>query len=141
MESKIARRPFLPIVLIFIVSSLFCLVAASWLEGRNIDPMVLVTGNGILFAATAGSFFLYNKALHDRNVQRFLRMMYSSLLLKMVFALGATLIYLFYAGKGVSKAAILCCYGLYILYSSVEVSILIRSSGKSPKNAKERSSS
>ena len=134
MESKIARRPFLPIVLIFIVISLFCLAAASWLEGRNIDPIVLFTGNAILFAATAGSFYLYNRALHDRNVQLFLRMMYSSLLLKMAFAIGATLIYLFFAGKGVSKSAILCCYGLYIIYSTVEVSILIRLS-KPPRNA------
>jgi hypothetical protein len=134
MESKTARRPFLPIVLIFVVVSLFCLLAGSWLEGRNIDPRVLFTGNAILFAATAGSFYLYNRALHDRNVQLFLRMMYSSLLLKMAFAIGATLLYLFFAGKGVSKTAILCCYGLYILYSVVEVRILIRSS-KSPKNA------
>jgi hypothetical protein len=134
MESKIARRPFLPIFLIFIVTSLFCLVAAAWLGARHIDPRVLFMGNLILFAATAGSFYLYNRALHDRNVQLFLRMMYSSLLLKMAFAIGATLLYLFFAGKEVSKSAILCCYGLYILYTSVEVRILIRSS-KPPKNA------
>ena len=134
MESKLPRRPFLPVLLIFIVSSLLCLSAGSWLEARNIDPVVLLSGNAILFSATAGSFFLYNRALRDRNVQLFLRMMYSSLLLKMGFAIGATLLYLFLAGKAVSKPAILCCYGLYILYSTVEVSILIRSA-KSAKNA------
>jgi hypothetical protein len=134
MESKIAGRSFLPIALIFIVVSLFCLTASSWLAARNIDALVLLIGNLILFLASAGSFFLYNRALHHQNMQFFLRMMYSSLLLKMVFAMGATLLYLFFAGKGVSKYAILCCYGLYLLYSFVEVKVLMRSS-KLPKNA------
>jgi hypothetical protein len=134
MESKQLRRPFLPIALIFIIVSLFCLAAGSWLAERNIDALVLFTGNLILFLATAGSFYLYNKALHHRNTHIFLRMMYSSLLLKMVLALGTTFLYLFFAGKGVSRSAILCCYGLYILYSFVEVKVLMRLS-KFQKNA------
>ena len=131
-ESKI--KPFLPIVLIFIVVSLFCYLTAAWMADRNIDALVLFIGNLILFAATAGSFFLYQKALHHQNIQAFLRMMYSSLLLKMAFALGATLLYLFLAGKGVNKYAVLCCFGLYIVYTFVEVKVLMRLS-KLQKNA------
>src|SRR5450432_2551362 len=104
MESKNIRRPFLPIALIFIIVTLFCLAAGPWLAERNIDATVLFTGNLILFLATAGSFYLYNKALNNRNTHIFLRMMYSSLLLKMVLALGTTFLYLFFAGKGVSRS-------------------------------------
>jgi hypothetical protein len=126
MENKIVRRPFLPIVLIFIFVNLFCYLAANWLAERNIDPLVLVTGDLVLFMATAGSFYLHNKVLHNQNIHAFLRMMYGSLLLKMALAIGATLLYLFLAGKGVSKYAILCCFGLYILYTFAEVKVLMR---------------
>ena len=96
--------------------------------------MVLFSGNLILFVATGASFYLYNKALHNNNMHIFLRMMYSSLLIKMLICLGAALVYAYIAGKGISKATILGCFGLYILYTFVEVKVLMRLS-KLQKNA------
>ncbi|HWK08109.1 MAG TPA: hypothetical protein VNS58_30980 [Puia sp.] len=135
MENKAPGRPFLPIVIIFIVSSLLFLGARQWLAARNIDYIVMLSGNGILFLATALSFYLYSKALHNANVQLFLRMLYASLLIKMVFSIAATLLYLFFAGAAVSKYAIIGCFGLYILYTYVEVKVLMRLIRKLPKNA------
>jgi hypothetical protein len=134
MESKPMGRPFLPVVMIFIVVSLLSWAAREWLAGWKVDARVLLVGNGVLFLATAISFFLYNKALRNANVQFFLRMLYSSLLIKMVFCMGVTLLYLFLAGRSVSKYAILLCFGLYILYTFTEVKILMRLS-KLRKNA------
>ncbi|MHA4809816.1 hypothetical protein ACX0G9_17005 [Flavitalea flava] len=134
MESNTPRRQFLPILLIFILSSLLFLVAKQWLTGRNVDPMVLLTGNAILFLATAISFVLYTKALRNANVHVFLRMLYASLLIKMFFCLAATLLYALMAGPGVSKIAILGCFGLYVIYTFAEVKILMRLS-KFRKNA------
>jgi hypothetical protein len=134
MESKSPSRPFLPIAVIFIVVSLFSLAAGSRLTDWNIDPRVLLAGNGVLFLATAISFYLYNRALQNTNVQFFLRILYSSLLIKMVLCMGVTLLYLFLAGKAVSKSAILACFGLYIVYTFVEVKVLMRLS-KLRKNA------
>jgi hypothetical protein len=134
MKNKVAGRPFLPIVILFILICLFCLLASSWLQGRSIDYRVLLTGNGILFLATSLSFYFYNKALHRADIQAFLKMMYASLLLKMAFCIGATLLYLLLTGKDVSKYAILACFGLYILYTFAEVKILMGLS-KQQKNA------
>jgi hypothetical protein len=134
MENKTPGRPFLPIVIIFIVSSLFFLTARQWLAGRNMDYIVLLAGNGILFLATGLSFYLYNKALRNANVQVFLRMLYASLLIKMVFCLAATLLYLFLAGAEVSKFAIIGCFCLYVLYTYAEVKVLMRLIRKLPKN-------
>lgn len=134
MESKPASRPFLPIVMIFIIVSLFSLAFREWLAGRKVDARVLLFGNGVLFLATAISFYLYNKALRHANVQYFLRMLYGSLLVKMVLCMGVTLLYLFLSGGVVSKYAILLCFGLYILYTFAEVKILMRLS-KLKKNA------
>ena len=137
MGNKTSGRPFLPILVLFILSSLLIWIARSWLEGWNMDYRVLLAGNAILFLATAISFYLYSKALRNANVQAFLRMVYSSLLIKMVFCIAATLLYLFLAGKEVSKYAIIGCFVLYIFYTFLEVKVLMQltKSGPRSKNA------
>ena len=126
----------LPLVVVFCVSILLIVVGKHWMYSRwNMDYMVLLVGDLILFAASLFSFRLYIKALRDSNPQVFLRMLYSSLLVKMFFVLGATLIYLFFAGKEVNKAAILGCFVLYIIYTYVEVKTLMRMFKNLPRNA------
>ena len=135
MENNTPGKSFWPIAAIFIIVALLALTAHSWLaEQWKMDYLVLLVGNTVLFLATAFSFYLYSKALHNKNTQVFLRMMYSSLLVKMVFCLAATLLYLFVAGKGVNKAAILACFALYMVYTYMEVKVLMRLSKNSPKN-------
>lgn len=127
IENKTAGKSFLPIMVLFVVISLGCLLAASWLQTHHIDHLVLLTGNTILFLATSVSFYFYARSFHRTGIQFFLRMMYASLLLKMAVCIGATLLYLFLAGEAVSKYAILTCFGFYIFYTFAEVSILMRS--------------
>ena len=134
MKNNPPGRSFLPLTIIFVVSSLLFVAASGWLAGRNVDYRVLLVGNTTLFLATGISFYLYVKALRDSKVQVFLRMMYSGLLIKMSFCLAATLLYVFLVNP-VSKPAILGCFGLYILYTFAEVKILMRFSKKLPKNA------
>jgi hypothetical protein len=135
MENNTPGKSFWPIVVLFVVVALAALAARNWLAERwNMDYLVLSVGNLVLFLATAFSFYLYSKALRNNNAQLFLRMMYSSLLVKMVFCLAATLIYLFLAGKEVNKAAIIGCFVLYTLYTYIEVKVLMRLSKNSPKN-------
>ena len=135
MENKAPGRPFLPIVIIFIVSSLFFLTSRQWLAGKKLDYLVLLSGDGILFLATALSFYLYSKALRNPNTQVFLRMLYTSLLIKMVACLAATLLYIYVAGAAVSKYSIIGCFVLYMLYTYVEVKVLMAQIKKLPKNA------
>ena len=133
MENK--TRSFWPIAAVFVVVALLALAARNWLAERwNMDYLVLSVGNLVLFLATAFSFYLYSKALRNKNPHLFLRMMYSSLLVKMVFCLAATMIYLFVAGKDVNKAAIIGCFVLYMVYTYMEVKVLMRLSKNSPKN-------
>jgi hypothetical protein len=135
MENKASGRSFLPIALLFVLSSLLIFAARDWLADKNMDYRVLLTGNAILFLATGISFYLYTKALTNKNVQVFLRMVYGSLIIKMVFCVAATLLYLYLSGPGVSKQAVLGCFGLYLLYTIAEVRVLMRLTKKLPKNA------
>ena len=135
MENKVFSKSFWPIVAIFVIVALLALTSRNWLaEQWKMDYLVLSVGNLVLFLATAFSFYLYSRALRNKNVHLFLRMMYSRLLVKMVFCLAATLLYLFVAGKDVNKAGIIACFVLYMVYTYIEVKVLMRLSKNSPKN-------
>jgi len=128
MGNKVSGRSFLPILLVFIFSSLFIWFARPMLAGWNTDYRVMLVGNGLLFGVTGISYWLYTKALQNANVHAFLRMMYGSLLIKMLVCLIATAIYAYMAGRGVNRNGVIGCFVLYILYTFFEVKILMQSS-------------
>jgi uncharacterized membrane protein len=121
-------------LVVFIVLSLFFVLARPLLAERGFDFRVLLGGNILLFGVTAISFFLYTKALRNKNPHAFVRSMYGSLLVKMFVCLAATLVYAWGAGRAVNRNAIFGCFGLYLLYTWIEVRILMQLSKKSPKN-------
>ena len=127
-------KSFRPIVVVFVVVLVLILAARNWLAAQwNMDYRVVLVGNAVLFIATAFSFYLYSRALRNNNTHLFLRMMYSSLLVKMVSVLVAILLYLF-VSKDVNKAGIIASLALYVVYTYVEVKVLMRLSKNSPKN-------
>lgn len=134
MENKLLGRPFLPIAIVFFVVSVFITFGRSLLLSWNTDFLVLMAGNAILFGVTTISFILYSKALRNANIQVFLRMVYGSLLVKMMVCLLATGLYAWLAGP-VNRNAILGSFALYILYTYLEVKVLLQLSKKSSKDA------
>lgn len=134
MENKSAIRAFLPLTIIFVLSSGLFITLRSQFEQWKMDPNVMLIGNGILFFATTMSFYLYYKALIQKNTAGFLRMVYGGLFLKLLICLFTAFIYIFTVRKGVSKGAVFACMFLYFLYTFVEVAILMKLS-KEQKNA------
>ena len=134
MDNKNFIRAILPILLIFVISNGFFLTVGTLASKWNIDSDVVIIGNLVLFLATAISFFFYYKALRNSNVQAFLRMIYGGMFLKMMICLFAAFIYIMIAGKAVNKGAIITCLFFYLLYSFVEIVILMKQS-KQRKNA------
>ena len=134
MDNKSFIRVFLPVLLIFIISNAFFLTAGTLAAKWNISTDVIIGGNLVLFVATGVSFFLYYKALRNNNVQAFLRMIYGGMFLKMMICLFAAFIYIMVAGKTVNKGAIGICLFLYLVYSSLEIVLLLKQS-KQRKNA------
>jgi hypothetical protein len=129
-NKKVSGGSFRPLLWAFIVITLILAAAGYWRADRawNHAIPVLLAGNAVLFLSTWLSFYLYSRALVNRNTQFFLRMMYSSLLVKMVICLGGALLYGLLAGKDLNSKVIFCCFGLYILYSVLEVKTLMRMS-------------
>lgn len=135
MENKVTGRSFLPIMFVFIVSSLFIYFAQPLLADWKADFRVLLVGNLLLFLVTATSFWLYIRALRNSNMHAFLRVMYGSLLVKMLVCLIATFIYASTAGRNVNRNGVIGCFVFYLLYTFFEVKILMQKTKESPKNA------
>jgi hypothetical protein len=137
MENKVTGRSFLPIVLTFIVISVLALVFRPILAAWKLDYGVLLWGNALLFLLTTSSFYLYTRGLHNNNPHVFVRALYGSLLIKFMGCILAVLIYAAVSRQGVNRNGILGCFVLYMLYTFLEVKILLQLSKrkKVTKNA------
>jgi hypothetical protein len=127
------RKPFLPITIIFIIISVLIFGLKFAFQKWGADFNAMLAGNVVLFVATYFSFHFYNKGISNPSIQVFLRTIYSAMFIKMGICIAAVLVYAFTV-KPVSKAAILVFFGLYFIYTFVEVSIVTRLN-KQNKNA------
>ncbi len=126
MENKVTGRSFLPIVLTFIVISVLALLFRPILAGWKLDYGVLLWGNALLFLLTTSSFYLYTKGLRNDNPHVFVRALYGSLLIKFMGCMLAVLIYAAISRQGVNRNGILGCFVFYMLYTFLEVRILLQ---------------
>lgn len=140
MESKRGSSAFLPILLIFLLSTLILAVVPSLDFLWGMSRTVMIAGNCILFLATAISFYFLRRSLTDSNVHASLRMIYGGMFAKLLICLFAALIYIMIAQKGVSKGAVFGCMFLYFVYTFTEISIIMKLSRKE-KNVKARGAS
>lgn len=120
------NRPVLLFSAIFLLVTGALIVLKSLLNTGDINYTVLLAGNAILFGVTLISFYLHRKALLHGNVQAFLRLVYSSMLVKMLICIVAVLVYVWIAGRGVNKTAVFGCFGLYFIYTFAEVKTLMQ---------------
>ena len=134
MTAKSAGHSFMPLLIVFFLTGLLFVLGRKWLESRNLDVTVLMIGNLVLFAATALSFYLYNKSIQSKNAYGIVRMIYGSVLARMLVCLVAVFVYLGFSGKNINKEAIFGCMFLYVVYSVIEVSALLKLS-KQNRNA------
>ena len=126
VQSKINPQPVPRFILIFIILTIILFVLKAWVRGNDMDYIVLLSGNAILFLATLFSFYLYNKALQNNNPHVFLRFIYGGMFLKMIICITAAMVYIFMARNTVSKFALFGCFGLYIIYTFAEVKVLMQ---------------
>ena len=119
-------REFAPIVLLFVILNALAIALRSKLAGWNIDPDVLIAGNLFLFAVTFFSFLIAKKGLQDQNPNKFMRSVYGSIMFKLFLSIIAAFIYIAIYRKGLNKAALIMCMGLYLVYTFLEVSILTK---------------
>ena len=127
-------NPFLPVMLFFILLNGFFIAGKSILAKWNADQEVLIIGNALLFMLTLISFLLARRGINHSNPHVFIRSVYISVMLKLFACMIAAFIYISIFKKDLNKAALFTCMGLYLVYTFMEVGILMKML-KQKKNA------
>lgn len=115
-----------PLILIFVLTNAFFLAGKALLEKWNADQDVLIGGNLLLFLVSVTAYFISWRALRSSNPQAFVRAMYGSFILKFFVVAIAAFVYIMVTRKEVNKPALFICLGLYVLYTAIEVSMLLK---------------
>lgn len=115
-----------PMILIFMLSTIFFVAAAGWLTKKGIDQNVLIIGNILLFFVSLVTFLLTYSSLRSTNPHVFVRAMYGSFIIKFFVLSAVAFVYIIVTQKNVNKPALFFCMGLYIVYTFFEVISLLR---------------
>ncbi|HEX7902848.1 MAG TPA: hypothetical protein VF487_03135 [Chitinophagaceae bacterium] len=115
-----------PLLLIFIILNAFFIASKSWLLKWGADQDVLIVGNLLVFLVSFFAFFLSYRALQSSNPQAFVRAMYGSFIIKFFVIAISAFIYIKMTGKEVNKISLFTCMGLYLVYTFIEVSALMK---------------
>lgn len=119
-------KSFIPVVFFFIVLNAFFISGKNMLARWGADQDVMIIGNLLLFIITLLSFLLAQKGLKNPNPHAFVRSVYSSMMIKLFICIIAAFIYISMYRDNLNKPALFTCMGLYLVYTFMEVSILMK---------------
>lgn len=124
--TKRRLKPFLPIIIFFITLNGFFISGKNMLARWGVDQDVVIWGNLLLFLITLFSFLLGQRGLKNPNPHAFVRSVYSGMMLKLFVCVIAAFIYIAMFRDALNKPALFTCMGLYLVYTFMEVSILMK---------------
>jgi len=127
------NKSMLPLVFVFLALGATILLLRNNLEEKGVDWQVLTGGNLVVYIITIISMQLITKGLNAKSTHAFLRNAYSGILVKLLACAAAAFIYILVAGKNLNKPALFICKGFYLVYSAVEMSLIMKLS-KQNKN-------
>ncbi len=133
MQNGVPLKAYFPVVGVFLGTSLVFVLLRFFIPGTGVDFRVLHQGNALLFLVGCISLRMSMKALTDKNVQVFLRLVYGSFIMKFFVFAAVAFIYIFTYKKNINKPALLGCFALYILYTFFEIRTVLKQAKR--KNA------
>ena len=119
-------KAYFPIIFLFLILGALILMAKTFLESRGFDREFLMWANLFLFLLSIGGFLLQRKGLESPNPQAFVRGVYASLLFKMFLVIVVVFVYVFLFRNKINKPGLFTAMGLYIVYTVVEVTALMK---------------
>lgn len=122
------NKNIVPLIFVFLVIEVLIYVFRNFLELHGFDWQVLSGGNVFIYLVTAVSMNMLTKGLNAANTNAFLRNAYSGILIKLFACAGAAFIYILASGKNLNKPALFACMGLYLIYTFVELSVILKQS-------------
>ena len=128
-KSRIVKGE-MQVIFLFLTLSLIFYALKNLISNTTVNYNVLILGNLLLFLVSWISIRMSTRAVQHENVQVFLRLMYGSFILKFFVLAIAAFIYISIFKKEVNKPALFGCFGLYILYTFIEVRSVLKQSKK-----------
>jgi hypothetical protein len=119
-------KGFVPVIVFFIVSNALFISGTRIFDRWGVDQGVLIAGNCLLFLVTLASFILSRKGLKNPNPHAFVRSVYGSIMIKLFVCMIAAFVYISVYKHSLNKPALFVCMGLYLLYTFMEVSVLMK---------------
>jgi hypothetical protein len=119
-------KGFLPLILLFVLLNAFFISGKHMLQKWNADQDVLIVGNALLFVVSIISFLLGRRAMNNPNPHAFVRSIYVSVMVKLFVCMIAAFVYISMHKSQLNKPALFICMGLYLIYTFMEVSGLMR---------------
>ncbi|HEX6848851.1 MAG TPA: hypothetical protein VF144_17825 [Chitinophagaceae bacterium] len=124
--SKQSIKNFLPAILVFLALNSGFLLMMKKLEGWGFDYSVLIFGNLIVFGISFLAYWMAIKGLTTSNNHAFFRWVYGSIMIKLFLLAGVAFVYIMMNKNEVNKPALFFCMGLYVVYTFIEVSGLMK---------------
>ena len=115
-----------PLILVFVIVNGLFIAGKNWLAKYGINQDVVIIGNLLLFAVMFTSFVITRKSFSSANPQAFVRAVYSGFIVKFFVIAIAAFVYILIAKKEVNKPALITLMILYIVYTFIEVSSLMK---------------
>ena len=125
-------KKFTPVIVLFVLINLLVFVSRNFLTTYGFDISFLLVANVILFLLSLFGFFIQTRGTQSPNIHAFIRGLYLSLLLKMFVIIGAIFIYIFVFGKVVNEPSLFTAMAIYLIYTSIEVTQLMKIARKKP---------
>lgn len=119
-------RSFFPAIMIFLVLNSVFLLLMKKIEAWGFDYAVLVIGNLLVFAISFLSYWMAVRGLTTKNNHVFFRWVYGSVMVKLFLLAGVAFAYIMMNKQEVNKPALFFCMALYIVYTFIEVSALMK---------------
>jgi len=122
-------KQFLPVSILFVFLTSLIAISGVWLTQWGFDQPTLLWGNIFLFLLSLISFLLLYKAIQSASPQVFVRYFYISFMVKFLLVAIIVLIYAKMATH-ISRESIIVCMSLYVVYTFVEMRILLKAGKK-----------
>jgi hypothetical protein len=126
------QKKYVPVIVLFIFINGMVFIFKPFLQLNGFETGFLLIANAVLFILSLSGFFIQVKGLKSSNINAFIRSIYVSLLLKMVIIMIAVIAYIFITGGKVNKPSLFTSMGLYFLYTSIEVTQLMKIARRKP---------
>ena len=133
-----ARKTLFPVALLFIIINTLVLTFGSRLEKAGLDINALMAGNLFIFLITLVSIFILLKGLNASSTMKFIRSVYTAFIIKFFLVAVVVFVYALMEKENLNRPAVFLCMFLYLLYTFLEVRVLLKLT-KSKTDGEKRS--